>query len=58
VTIWCLRRTRWKYAWVSVVALSVFDHYIWDQLAPAFWLLVGASIAPNNISNDLVFVKK
>jgi len=57
VTIWCLRRTRWKYAWVSVVALSFFDHYIWTQLAPYFWCLVGISTAGSTLEgeNDLIF---
>jgi len=68
VTVWCLRKTRWKYAWVAVIALSIFDHYIWSQLAPYFWCLVGVSTItetanvvpetlPNNgkDDNDLVF---
>jgi len=59
VTIWCLRKTRWKYAWVAVIALSVFDHYIWTQLAPIFWLLVGVSVAGSTLEkegkSDLVF---
>ena len=59
VTIWCLRRTRWKYAWVSVIALSIFDHFLWTQLAPVFWLLVGVSTIGSALEkegeNDLVF---
>jgi hypothetical protein len=59
VTIRCLVKTRWKYAWVAIVALSVFDHYVWSQLAPVFWLLVGVSVAGSTLEgkgeNDLVF---
>jgi len=59
VTIWCLRKTRWKYAWVAIIALSVFDHYVWTQLAPYFWLLVGVSTAGTVLDkegeSDLVF---
>ena len=59
VVIWCLRKTRWKYAWLAVIALSIFDHYIWTQIAPAFWLLVGVSTAGTMLDkegeSDLVF---
>jgi len=55
VSIWCLVKTRWKYAWVLILALSVFDHFIWTQLAPYFWVLVGVSTAPDNIKSDLLF---
>lgn len=55
VSAWCLVRTRWKYVWVLVLALSVFDHFIWTQLAPFFWAIVGVSTAPNNINADLIF---
>lgn len=58
VTIRCMRKTRWKYAWVAIIALSVFDHFLWTQLAPLFWLLVGASTIPHGISGDLVFAKE
>lgn len=59
VTIRCLVKTRWKYAWMTIIALSVFDHYIWTQLAPVWWLLIGVSIAGSTLEgggeNDLVF---
>lgn len=59
VTIWCLRRTRWKYAWVAVIALSIFDHFLWTQLAPVWWLLIGVSVAGSTLEkegeDDLVF---
>jgi hypothetical protein len=40
----CLIKTRWKYAWAGLIALGVFDHFIWTQVAPWFWALVGVSI--------------
>ena len=57
VTIWCLRKTRWRYAWVAVIALSFFDHYIWSQLAPVWWLLIGVSVTGSTLEgeSDLVF---
>jgi hypothetical protein len=58
-TIWCLRKTRWKYAWVAVIALSIFDHYLWTQLAPVWWILIGVSITGSTLGkeeeSDLVF---
>jgi len=55
VSIWCLAKTRWKYAWTLILALSVFDHFIFTQLAPYFWVLVGVSTAPSNIESDWIF---
>ena len=55
VSIYCLVKTRYKYVWCLVLTLSVFDHFIWSQLAPYFWLIVGASTAPDNIKSDLIF---
>tara|TARA_Y100000310_G_scaffold76443_1_gene72927 strand:+ start:4323 stop:5594 length:1272 start_codon:yes stop_codon:yes gene_type:complete len=49
-------KTRYKYAWISIGSLSVFDHFIWTQAAPWFWLLAGISNS-NNIGNDLIFRK-
>lgn len=35
------RIKRWRYAWSLVFGLVVFDHFIWTQLAPYWWMLVG-----------------
>ncbi len=55
VSIWCLVKTRWKYAWVAILALSVWDHFIWSQLGVVYWMLVGVSTTPDNIKSDLMF---
>lgn len=55
VSIWCLVKTKWKYAWTAILALSVFDHYIWTQFAPLWWTLVGVSTASPEIQTDLAF---
>jgi len=55
VSIWCLVKTRWKYLFISILALSVFDHFVWTQLAPYFWAAVGVATAPDNIKSDLLF---
>lgn len=56
VSGWCLVRTKWKYVWGLVLALSVFDHFIWTQLAPWWWAIIGASTA-SSLKSDLVFKK-
>lgn len=43
VSLWCLWKTKWKYAWVLVLILGMVDHYWITQLAPIWWILVGAS---------------
>ena len=53
VSVWCLVKTRWKYAWLAILSLSVFDHFIWTQLAPVWWMVVGASTASSE--PDLIF---
>jgi len=55
VSIYCLVKTKWRYLFVLIFALSVFDHFIWTQLGTVWWLAVGVSTAPNNIKSDLLF---
>ena len=54
VSVWCLVWTRWKYVWGLVLALSVFDHFIWTQLAPWWWVIIGVSTT-GFIKTDLMF---
>jgi hypothetical protein len=56
VTVWCLFKTKWKYAWIMVLAAGVFDHYFWTQFMPFVWVLIGVSTA-STIKNDLIFRK-
>jgi hypothetical protein len=58
VSVYCLVKTRWRYAWIILLSLCVWDHFIWSQLAPLYWILVGVSTAPNNINSDLLFSHK
>jgi len=57
ITMFCLVKTRWKYAWATVLILSVFDHYIWTQFAPYWWVLVGVSTT-SSLKTDLIFRRK
>jgi hypothetical protein len=55
VSIWCLVKTRLKYVWALILSLCVFDHFVWTQLAPVWWMVVGVSSIPNVIETDLLF---
>ena len=39
--IWGLLKTSWKYAFVAVIGASLFDHFMWTQLTPYFFVLLG-----------------
>lgn len=54
LSFYCLFKTRWKYVWVLILALSVFDHFIFTQLAPVWWAVIGVTTA-GGIKNDLIF---
>ena len=54
VSAYCLIKTQWKYAWVAVIAMGVFDHYLWTQFTPLWWALVGVS-TNTTIQSDLIF---
>lgn len=56
VTIFCLVKTGWKYIWVAVIAMAVWDHYLWTQMAPWWWVLVGVTTA-SGLKLDLIFKK-
>ncbi len=55
ICLWGTFRTRWKYAWILVATLSVWDHYTWTQIGPWVWALAGVSTAASNIKTDLIF---
>jgi hypothetical protein len=57
VTLYCLVKTKWKYVWITVIAVSVFDHYLWTQFAPWWWCLVAISCT-YNVKSDLIFRKE
>lgn len=54
VAKYCLIKTKWKYAWITMIGLGAFDHYFWTQAAPWFWVLAGVSTA-SNIKADYIF---
>lgn len=54
VTVYCLIKTQWKYVWVAVIAMGVFDHYLWTQFTPLWWALVGVS-TNSTMQSDFIF---
>jgi len=50
-----LIKTRWKYGFACVLVLGVFDHFMWTQIAPYWWVLAGVATAVPNIKSDLIF---
>ncbi len=54
VTVYCAIKTKWKYAWIAILAMGVFDHYIWTQFGALYWVLVGVSTS-STIKSDLIF---
>lgn len=57
LVVYGITKTKWKYVWVLIPALSVFDHFVWTQLAPWFWVIAGVT-STVVIKDDLVFRNK
>ncbi len=53
ICLYCLWKTKWKYAWILVLSLSIWDHFLWDQLSLYWWVLIGASLASRDY--DYIF---
>jgi len=51
---YCLIKTKWRYAIIGLLALSTFDHFIWTQIAPWWWCLVGVATA-DKMRKDYIF---
>lgn len=54
VTAYCAIKTKWHYIWVAILAMSLFDHYLWTQFGPFWWCLIGVSTT-STIKSDLLF---
>ena len=57
LSIYCAIKTKWHYAWIAILAMGVFDHYLWTQFGPMWWVLIGVSTA-STIKSDLIFKRK
>lgn len=54
LTVYCAIKTKWHYAWVAILAMSVWDHYLWTQFGALWWVLIGVSTS-STIKSDLIF---
>lgn len=46
-------KTRWRYAYVALFALGVWDHLIFTQMAPWWPAIIGASTASGQVNANL-----
>jgi len=44
VTGYCLFKSRYKYLWLGLITLGLFDHITWTVFAPYWWLIVGITV--------------
>ncbi len=54
LVLYGLIKTSWKYLFVGILAMSVFDHFVWTQLSPYFFVAVGVCTTMNE-QRDLMF---
>jgi hypothetical protein len=52
--IYSLIKSKWKYAFIVVIALGLFDSYMWAQLGIFVVVLLGVA-SLNEIKTDLIF---
>jgi hypothetical protein len=54
VTFFCLVKTKWKYAFIAVLALGLLDNFMWCEWGVVWFCLVGVSTISTRKS-DLMF---
>lgn len=47
-------KTRWKYAWLAIIGLGIWDHFVWTQLAPYWFVLAGVSTSAK-MGKDFIY---
>jgi len=47
VIVYSLKKFPSKYAVIALVAMGLFDHLTWTQLAPWFWVIIGVASKEN-----------
>ncbi len=57
LSVYCAIKTKWHYAWVAILAMGVWDHFLWTQFGPLWWCLIGVSTA-STIKSDMVFKRR
>ncbi len=54
VMIYCLIKSKWKYALIMVIGLGIFDNFLFCQLGALWWVIIGV-ITNTPIKSDLIF---
>ena len=56
VTGFMVVKTRWKYLFIGILAMSILDHAFWTQASPWWWVAVGVASAHQPQGNtDRIF---
>jgi hypothetical protein len=53
IALYMAKVSKWHYAWIGLIALGVFDHFIWTQAA--IWMPALLGVSSVNNRNDLIF---
>jgi hypothetical protein len=53
ITGYCLIKTKWKYLWIAIIVMGLFDHFVWTGLAPLYFVAVGLTTSES--TNDYIF---
>lgn len=56
LTFYGLFKTKWRYAFIVIIGLSLTDNYFWAQLGIWWFTLLGVSTLPE-LKSDLIFKK-
>lgn len=54
IVFYGITKTNYKYVFILLFALSVFDHFVWTQMAPVFWAVAGLASA-YDIKSDKIY---
>ena len=55
LTLYAIIKTKWKYAFIGLLAMGVLDHYVWTQVAPYWWVTIGVASTTINNRPDYIF---
>lgn len=54
VTLFILVKSRWRYMFIGILAMSLLDHALWTQAAPWWWVVVGVA-STSALKSDKIF---
>ena len=50
-----IRKTKWKYGFLSLILFGVFQPFVWTMMAPYMWVMSGA--ATTSVRSGYIFKK-